>query len=131
MHTEIDHAASSILDPVATSYYDESAFRATVNQREVTERGGVEEALIKVAEKSIQLLTPAQDDLPVAEVWEDRGEGLHLIGLRVADCKSVLNAVVAGAMTIDSEPRPSTRGMTVALIREKGSLGTLIELVQE
>jgi hypothetical protein len=129
--TEMDYAAIAILDLIATSYYEESAVRAAVNHREVTERGVVEEALLKVTEKSIQLLTRAQDVLPVSEVWEYRGEGLHSVGHRAADCMSVLNAVVAEAMTIDGEPRPSTRGMTVTLIRQKGSLGTLIELVQE
>ena len=37
----------------------------------------------------------------------------------------------AGARPIDQEPRPGSRGTTVAFIHPKGSFGTLIELVQE
>ena len=39
--------------------------------------------------------------------------------------------VAAGATAIDKEPRPGSRGTTVAFVHPKGSFGTLIELVQE
>jgi methylmalonyl-CoA epimerase len=92
----------------------------------------VEEALLKVAESYIQLLSPTRDDSPVAKALEKRGEGLHHVGYRVADCATALDAMVAaGATPIDQAPRPGSRGTTVAFIHPKGSLGTLIELVQE
>jgi len=93
---------------------------------------GVEEALLKVAESYVQLLTPIRDDSPVAKAIEKRGEGLHHIAYRVDDCGQALEAMVAaGATAIDQAPRPGSRGTTVAFIHPKGSFGTLIELVQE
>ena len=130
--TEIDHVAIAVRDLEAAVDYYRRAFGAIVDHREVVERDGVEEALLKVAESYIQLLTPTRDDSPVATALEKRGEGLHHIGYRVADCKSALAAMVAaGATAIDKEPRPGSRGTTVAFIHPKGSFGTLIELVQE
>jgi methylmalonyl-CoA epimerase len=68
----------------------------------------------------------------VAKAIEKRGEGLHHVGYRVANCAEALEAMVkAGATPIDKEPRPGSRGTTVAFIHPKGSYGTLIELVQE
>jgi methylmalonyl-CoA epimerase len=132
MLTEIDHVAIAVRDLEAAIDYYKRAFGATVDHREVVERDGVEEALLKVAESYIQLLTPTRDDSPVAKALEKRGEGLHHIGYRVADCKSALAAMVAaGATAVDKEPRPGSRGTTVAFIHPKGSFGTLIELVQE
>jgi methylmalonyl-CoA epimerase len=132
MLTEIDHVAIAVSDLEAAIDYYKRAFGATVDHREVVERDGVEEALLKVAESYIQLLTPTRPDSPVAKAIEKRGEGLHHIGYRVADCKSALAAMVAaGATPIDKEPRPGSRGTTVAFIHPKGSFGTLIELVQE
>jgi methylmalonyl-CoA/ethylmalonyl-CoA epimerase len=132
MLTEIDHVAIAVRDLEAAIDYYQRAFGATVDHREVVERDGVEEALLKVAESYIQLLTPTRDDSPVAKALEKRGEGLHHIGYRVADCKLALAAMVAaGATAIDKEPRPGSRGTTVAFIHPKGSFGTLIELVQE
>ena len=130
--TEIDHVAIAVKDLEAAVDYYARAFGATVEHREVVERDGVEEALLKVAESYIQLLTPTRDDSPVAKAIEKRGEGLHHVGYRVADCAAALDAMLAaGATAIDKAPRPGSRGTTVAFIHPKGSFGTLIELVQE
>ena len=95
-------------------------------------RDGVEEALIKVADSYIQLTAATRDDSPIAKAIEKRGEGLHHVGYRVDDCAAALAAMVAaGATAIDKEPRPGSRGTTVAFVHPKGSFGTLIELVQE
>ena len=130
--TEIDHVAIAVEDLEAAIDYYKRAFGATVDHREIVERDGVEEALLKVAESYVQLLTPTRPDSPVAKALEKRGEGLHHIGYRVNDCQMALDAMIAaGATAIDSAPRPGSRGTTVAFIHPKGSFGTLIELVQE
>ena len=132
MLTEIDHVAIAVRDlPAAINYY-QRAFGATIDHREVVERDGVEEVLMKVADSYIQLLTPTRPDSPVAKSLDKRGEGLHHVGYRLADCAAALAAMVAaGATPIDTGPRPGSRGTTVAFIHPKGSFGTLIELVQE
>jgi methylmalonyl-CoA epimerase len=130
--TEIDHIAIAVKDLEAAIAYYQKAFGATVDHREVVESDGVEEALLKVAESYIQLLTPTRPDSPVAKAIEKRGEGLHHIGYRVNDCAEALAAMIAaGATPIDKAPRPGSRGTTVAFMHPKGSFGTLIELVQE
>jgi methylmalonyl-CoA epimerase len=130
--TEIDHVAIAVHDIEAAISYYQRAFGATVAHREVVESDGVEEALLKVAESYIQLLTPTRPDSPVAKSLEKRGEGLHHIGYRVANCADALaQMIAAGATPLDKAPRPGSRGTTVAFIHPKGSFGTLIELVQE
>lgn len=130
--TEIDHVAIAVRDLEAAIDYYDRAFGATVEHREIVEQDGVEEALLKVAESYVQLLTPTRDDSPVAKAIEKRGEGLHHIGYRVDDCAEALASMIAaGATPIDKAPRPGSRGTTVAFIHPKGSFGTLIELVQE
>src|SRR6187402_1047162 len=130
--TEIDHVAIAVRDLDAAIEYYASAFGATVAHREVVERDGVEEALVKVADSYIQLTAATREDSPVGKFIEKRGEGLHHIGYRVDDCAAALEAMkAAGATPIDQAPRPGSRGTTVAFVHPKGSLGTLIELVQE
>ena len=132
MLTEIDHIAIAVKDLEAAIAYYQNAFGATVDHREVVESDGVEEALLKVAESYIQLLTPTRPDSPVAKAIEKRGEGLHHIGYRVNNCAEALAAMIAaGATAIDKAPRPGSRGTTVAFMHPKGCFGTLIELVQE
>ncbi len=130
--TEIDHVAIAVRDLEAAIDYYQRAFGATVDHREVVESDGVEEALLKVAESYVQLITPTRADSPIAKALEKRGEGLHHIGYRVSDCAAALAAMVAaGATPIDQAPRPGSRGTIVAFMHPKGSFGTLIELVQE
>ena len=130
--TEIDHVAIAVSDLDAAIDYYERAFGATVAHREVVERDGVEEALMRVADSYVQLSTPIRDNSPVARFIEKRGEGIHHIAFRVDDCAVALEAMkAAGATPIDDAPRPGSRGTTVAFIHPKGSFGTLIELVQE
>ncbi len=129
--TEIDHVAIAVRDLEAAIDFYRHAFGAEVEHREVVQRDGVEEAMLKVAESYIQLVTPIRDDSPVAKSIEKRGEGLHHVGYRVHDCAAALASMVAaGATPIDKAPRPGSRGTTVAFVHPKGSFGTLIELVQ-
>jgi len=130
--TEIDHVAIAVNDLAEAIDYYRDVFGAVVEHREVVESDGVEEALLKVAESYVQLLTPTRPDSPVAKYLEKKGEGLHHVGYRVADCVVALQAVKdAGGRVIDEQPRPGSRGTTVAFVHPKTAFGTLIELVQE
>ncbi len=130
--TEIDHVAIAVHDLDRAIAFYESAFGASVAHREIVERDGVEEALIKVADSYVQLTTGTREDSPISKFLAKRGEGVHHIGYRVDDCAAAIESMVAaGATPIDAEPRPGSRGTTVAFIHPKGALGTLIELVQE
>ena len=132
LFTEIDNVAIAVRDLEGAIAYYHDTFGCEVEHREVVESDGVEEALLKVADSYIQLLTPTRDDSPVAKYLENKGEGLHHIGYRVDDCAVALASVKEhGHRVIDEAPRPGSRGTTVAFVHPKTAFGTLIELVQE
>lgn len=132
MFTEIDHVAIAVNDLDAAVAWYEDVFGASVEHREVVESDGVAEALLRVADSYIQLLTPTRDDSPVAKYLAKRGEGLHHVGYRVANCAVALDAVkAAGGRVIDQAPRPGSRGTIVAFVHPATSFGTLIELVED
>ncbi len=129
---DIDHVGIAVFDLDAAIAWYREVFGATVAHRERIESDGVEEALIKVADSYIQLLTPVTDTSPLAKFMERNGEGLHHVGYRVDDCAEVLETVMgAGARVVDEHPRTGSRGTTVAFLHPKTSFSTLIELVQE
>lgn len=130
--SEIDHVAIAVRDLDGAVAWYEEVFGAAVVHREIVESDGVEEALVRVADSYVQLLTPTRNDSPVAKFLEQRGEGLHHVAYRVDDCAVALASVVAsGARVIDARPRKGSRGTTVAFVHPSASYGTLIELVQE
>ena len=59
--TEIDHVAIAVSDLEAAIAYYRDTFGAEVVHRERVDSDGVEEALIKVADSYIQLLTPTTE----------------------------------------------------------------------
>lgn len=130
--TEIDHVAIAVRDLEGAIEYYRDTYGVDVDHREVVESDGVEEALLKVADSYVQLLTPVNDESPVAKYLEKRGEGLHHIAYRVDSCADALARVKAeGHKVIDEAPRPGSRGTTVAFVHPKTAFGTLIELVEE
>jgi methylmalonyl-CoA/ethylmalonyl-CoA epimerase len=130
--TEIDHVAIAVRDLEAAIAYYRNTYGCEVAHREIVERDGVEEALLKVADSYIQLLTPTRADSPVAKYLDTKGEGIHHVGYRVDDCAVALASVKEqGHRVIDEAPRPGSRGTTVAFVHPKTAFGTLIELVQE
>ena len=123
MLTEIDHVAIAVNDLEAAIEYYRNAYGVEVEHREVVERDGVEEALLKVAESYVQLLTPTRDDSTVAKYLATKGEGIHHVGYRVDDCAAALERVRAeGGRLIDEAPRPGSRGTTVAFVHPKGGV---------
>ena len=57
----------------------------------------------------------------MAKYLEKKGEGLHHVGYRVADCAEALQSVKDhGGRVIDEVPRPGSRGTTVAFVHPKG-----------
>ncbi|MGH9129885.1 MAG: methylmalonyl-CoA epimerase [Acidimicrobiales bacterium] len=132
MFTDIDHVGLAVRDLDAAVAWYEATFGLKVAHRECMDLDGVEEALIPLGDSWIQLLTPTRADSPVARWLERRGEGLHHIAYRVADCALALQeAKRAGASVLDERPRAGSRGTVVAFLHPKGAFGTLIELVQE
>ena len=63
----------------------------------------------------IELIQPVSGPMIYEDYIHRRGEGLHHIGYRVADCGEALEAMIAaGATPIDKAPRPGSRGTTVS-----------------
>jgi methylmalonyl-CoA/ethylmalonyl-CoA epimerase len=97
----------------------------------VMEGEGVEECLFRVGTSFVQLLGATGPDTPVGRFLERRGEGVHHVGYRVADVAAAIASLrEQGVPLVDAEPRPGSRGTTVAFVHPKGFGGVLVELVQ-
>ena len=130
--TEIDHVGLAVLDLEKAAAEYREAFGIEPVHRERVEDQGVDEVLFQVGTSYIQLLGSLGKDTPVGRFLERRGEGVHHIGYRVNDVASALSSLRdSGIPLVDEEPRPGSRGTTVAFVHPKGFRGVLVELVQE
>lgn len=129
---DIDHIGIAVTDLQASVERYRQAFGVEPVHRETMEDQGVEEVLFEVGTSYIQLLRALGPDTPVGRFLERRGEGVHHVGYRVADIGATLDRLKReGLPLVDDQPRPGSRGTTVAFVHPKGLDGVLIELVQE
>ncbi len=132
MLDDVDHVGIATADLESAVERYRQAFGIEPVHRETVEDQGVEEVLFKVGTSYVQLLRALGPDTPVGKFLAKRGEGVHHIGYRVADIRAVLGRLKElGVPLVDEQPRPGSRGTTVAFVHPKGFGGVLLELVQE
>lgn len=132
MLDDVDHVGIATLDLEAEVERYRRAFGIEPVHRETVESQGVEEVLLRVGTSYVQLLRPLGPDTPVGRFLARRGDGVHHIGYRVRDIREAIRRLEsAGIRLIDTEPRPGSRGTTVAFVHPKAMGGVLVELVQE
>lgn len=132
MLTDIDHIGIAVSDLESTVEHYRRTLGVEPVHRETIEDQGVEEVLFRVGTSYIQLLAATGPDTPVGRFLAKRGEGVHHVGYRVADIREALAHLrEQGIPLVDEEPRPGSRGTTVAFVHPKGFEGVLVELVQE
>lgn len=132
MLSEIDHVGIAVedLDKAVERY--RRTFGVEPSHRERVESQGVDEVLFPVGASFIQLLGALGPESPVARFLERRGPGVHHVAYRVSDLVAALAHLRAeGVELIDEEPRPGSRGTTIAFVHPKGMGGVLVELVQK
>lgn len=128
---KIDHVALAVsdLDAAIDLYRGQWGFQ--FEGREIVEDQGVEEAMFRIGDSQIQLISPLSHDTVVGKFLEKRGEGLHHIAYRVENLESVLRDLQSkGIRLIDERPRPGGGGCRIAFVHPKANRGLLIELVE-
>ncbi len=132
MLTEIDHVGIAVEDLDASVEHYRRAFGVEPAHREVVADQGVEEVLFAVGTSYIQLLGALGPQTPVGRFLRERGPGVHHVAYRVKDIVPAIAQMKAdGVRLIDEEPRPGSRGTTIAFVHPKSMGGVLVELVQE
>lgn len=131
MFARVDHVGLAVADLGAAIDLYEGVWGLSVEHREVVEDQGVEEAMIRVGDCYIQLLSSLSADTPVGRFVERRGEGLHHIAYEVEDLDKTLNLLAReGIPLIDASPRAGSRNTRVAFLHPSGTRGVLVELVE-
>lgn len=75
-----------------------------------SDKWGYETAYLLAGDDIFTLITPISDDSFIADYLDSRGEGLHHLGVNVADLDETVEAVTnAGAEVIMEDDIPETR----------------------
>ena len=132
MLTDLDHVGIAVADLDAAVELYRTSFGIEPAHRERVVDQGVEEVLFRVGSSYIQLLGALGPDTPVGRFLQTNGPGVHHVAYRVADVAAAIEHLRGrGARLVDDEPRPGSRGTTIAFVHPKSFGGVLVELVQE
>lgn len=127
----LDHVAIAVVDLESASRAYEVLGLRRSGRDEVVASQGVRVRTLRGGETLVELLTPIDDDGPVARFIAKRGAGLHHIALRVGSLEAELARLeAAGVPLLSPEPQPGRAGTRVSFIHPRFAGGVLIELVE-
>jgi methylmalonyl-CoA epimerase len=129
--TDIDHVGIAVedLDEAVDRY--QRTLGVGPAHRERVEDQGVDEVLFPTGSSFIQLLGATDPDTPLGRFLARHGPGIHHVAYRVDDVAAALEHLRGeGVRLIDEEPRPGSRGTSIAFVHPAGMGGVLVELVQ-
>lgn len=128
---KIDHVALAVSDLESAIDLYRRQWGLALESREVVEDQGVEEAMFRVGDSHVQLLSPLGPETVVGRFIARRGEGLHHIAYQVADLEATLTHLKQkGVALIDQQPRLGGGGSRIAFVHPKANRGLLVELVE-
>lgn len=126
----VDHIGVAVKDLEAAIATYEAVLGVRAQRESLPDRH-LEIAFFPLGESRLELIMPTSPEAAISGFLEKRGEGLHHVAYRVADCAAALEeARAAGLRLIDSAPRPGSHGTLVAFAHPGSLNGVLTEFVQ-
>jgi methylmalonyl-CoA/ethylmalonyl-CoA epimerase len=134
--TAIDHVGIAVpdLDVAITWYHDHLGM--IVLHEEINDDQGIREAMLAVrgapkGSAQIQLMSPLDENSPIAKFIDKRGPGLQQLAYRTRDLDALSDRLRAEGMQLVYEaPRRGTANSRINFIHPKDTGGVLIELVE-
>ncbi len=125
-----DHVAVAVADLEAGASVFRANFDLVETERRTLPALGIRAVTLPIGDAWIGVVTPLARDSSVQRFLDERGEGLYLISLAVADLdRAAVGLAGAGARV--TGPVAAGIGARVAFISPRSAFGALIQLVEE
>ena len=130
MFKGVDHVVVAVKDLDASIGKYEAIYGAPVSDRSEAPAAGMKMAFFRFGDSYVELVSNLGDDGPIAKRLADRGEGVHLVAMRVDDLDKTLAELREKGVRLVGDPGPGNpvRGQVFVHPSETG--GVLTQLVQ-
>ena len=130
MFKGVDHVVVAVKDLEASIGRYEAIYGASVSDRSESVPGGMRMAFFRFGDSYVELVSNLGDEGPIARRLNERGEGVHLIAMKVDDLDATLADLRAKGVRLVGDPGPGNpvRGQVFVHPSETG--GVLTQLVQ-
>ena len=130
MFKGLDHMVVAVKDLDAAVGRYETIYGAKVSDRSEAPQAGMKMAFFRFEGSYVELVSNIDDSGPIAKRLADRGEGVHLVAMRVDDLDKTLAELREKGVRLVGDPGPgnAVRGQVFVHPSETG--GVLTQLVQ-
>jgi methylmalonyl-CoA/ethylmalonyl-CoA epimerase len=130
MFKGLDHLVVAVKDIDASVAKYEAIYGAPVSDRSENAQAGMKMAFFRFGESYVELVSNLGDEGPIARRLADRGEGVHLVAMKVDSLEKTLEDLRAKGVRLVGDPGPGNpvRGQVFVHPSETG--GVLTQLVE-
>ena len=130
MFKGVDHVVVAVKDLDASIGKYEAIYGAQVSDRSEAAAAGMKMAFFRFGDSYVELVSNLGDEGPIAKRLADRGEGVHLMAMKVDDLDKTLAELREKGVRLVGDPGPGNpvRGQVFVHPSETG--GVLTQLVQ-
>ena len=130
MFKGVDHVVVAVKDLDAAVGRYEAIYGTAVSDRNENAPAGMKMAFFRFGDSYVELVSNLGEEGPIAQRLASRGEGVHLIAMKVDDLDKTLAELRAKGVRLVGDPGPgnAVRGQVFVHPSETG--GVLTQLVQ-
>jgi methylmalonyl-CoA epimerase len=130
MFKGVDHVVVAVKDIEASIGRYEAIYGAPVSDRSENAAAGMTMAFFRFPDSYVELVSNLGDQGPIAKRLEERGEGVHLIAMKVDDLDATLATLREKGVRLVGDPGPGNPVRGQVFVHPSYTGGVLTQLVQ-
>ena len=130
MFKGVDHVVVAVKDLDAAVSNYEAIFGAPVSERSEAPAAGMKMAFFRFPDSYVELVSNIDDQGPIAKRLTERGEGVHLIAMKVDDIDKTLAELRAKGVRLVGDPGPGNPVKGQVFVHPSATGGVLTQIVQ-
>jgi methylmalonyl-CoA epimerase len=130
MFKGVDHVVVAVKDLDASVGRYESIYGAPVSDRSESPQAGMQMAFFRFGDSYVELVSNLGSEGPIAKRLEERGEGVHLIAMKVDDLEKTVAELREKGVRLVGDPGPGNPIRGQVFVHPSFTGGVLTQLVQ-
>ena len=130
MFKGVDHLVVAVKDLDAAVGRYEAIYGTQVSDRSEAPAAGMKMAFFRFPDSYVELVSNLGDEGPIAKRLADRGEGVHLVAMKVDDLEKTLAALREKGVRLVGDPGPGNPVKGQVFVHPSETGGVLTQLVQ-
>lgn len=130
MFKGVDHIVVAVKDLDASVGRYETIYGTEVSDRSEAPQAGMKMAFFRFGDSYVELVSNLGNDGPIAKRLEDRGEGVHLIAMKVDDLEKTVAELREKGVRLVGDPGPGNPVRGQVFVHPSFTGGVLTQLVQ-